>query len=81
MRRNEAREVVKKIAETATPHNRKERRALMKKYPAYRRAVKDAAASATLGLEEMFRDKWNDSETLNEGDREYNDWEDEEYID
>lgn len=49
--------------------NRAERRKMMRKYPAYRHAVKDAAKKSVNDLEEMFRKKWEeDDSTMNDGE-------------
>ena len=45
---------------------------MMKKYPVYRKALKQAAAAATEDMEKVFQKKWQeDDETLNLGERDY----------
>jgi len=54
--------------------NRAERRRMMKKFPGYRKALKEASQKTVDNLEEMFRRRWNnDDETLNDGEKNYDD--------
>lgn len=48
--------------------NREERRRMVKKFPAYKKALKGGAKKAVDDLEKMFQKQWNDDETLNNGD-------------
>ena len=48
--------------------NRAERRNLKKNLPGYKTALDQATAAAVDNLERMFREKWEDDETLNGGD-------------
>ena len=63
--------------------NRAERRMMMKKFPAYRKALKGAAQEAVDNLEDMLKKYWeeNDDETLNDGEEYPEDDEDEIYDD
>lgn len=47
---------------------------MMKKFPGYRKALKEASQKTVDNLEEMFRRRWNnDDETLNDGEKNYDD--------
>ena len=48
--------------------NRAERRRIMKKFPGYRKALKDASQKTVDDLEKMFQKQWSNDETLNNGD-------------
>lgn len=49
--------------------NRAERRRIMKKFPGYRKVLKQASQKTVDDLEKMFQKQWdNDDETLNDGD-------------
>jgi hypothetical protein len=41
---------------------------MVKKFPAYKKALKGGAKKAVDDLEKMFQKQWNDDETLNNGD-------------
>lgn len=47
--------------------NREERRRMIKKFPAYKKALKSGTKKAVDDLEKMFQKQWDD-ETLNDGD-------------
>ena len=50
---------------------------MMKKFPGYRKALKKASQKTVSDLEEMFQRKWDkDDETLNDGEKSYDDDED-----
>ena len=54
--------------------NRAERRKMMKTIPGYKKALKSATEKAVDDLETMFRRNWEeDDETLNNGERSYDD--------
>lgn len=40
----------------------------MKKFPGYRKALKDASQKTVDDLEKMFQKQWSNDETLNNGD-------------
>lgn len=63
--------------------NRADRRKMMKTIPGYRKAINEAAKEAVDNLETMFKRNWEDDETLNngEGDYDYDDGEDDIYND
>ena len=48
--------------------NRAERRRIMKKFPGYRKALKDASQKTVDDLEKTFQKQWSNDETLNNGD-------------
>lgn len=61
--------------------NRAERRMMMKKFPAYRKALKGATQEAVDNLENMLKKYWEENdETLNDGEGNYNDDDDEDDI-
>ena len=45
-----------------SPHNRQERRKMMKKYPRYRQGVKDMSEKVFADLEKLFESKWAGNE-------------------
>lgn len=54
--------------------NRAERRKMMKTIPGYKKALKSVTEKAVDDLEMMFRRNWEeDDETLNNGERSYDD--------
>jgi hypothetical protein len=54
--------------------NRAERRKMMKTIPGYKKALKSVTEKAVDDLEMMFRRNWKeDDETLNNGERSYDD--------
>ena len=53
--------------------NRAQRRKMMKKNPQYKKLVKENATAALNNLEEVFKKRWHEDETLNEGYREEDD--------
>ena len=54
--------------------NRAERRKMMKTIPGYKKALKSVTEKAVDDLETMFRRNWEeDDETLNNGERSYDD--------
>lgn len=54
--------------------NRVERRKMMKTIPGYKKALKSTTEKAVDDLETMFRRNWEeDDETLNNGERSYDD--------
>lgn len=62
--------------------NRAERRMMMKKFPAYRKALKGATQEAVDNLENMLKKYWEENdETLNDGEEYPDDSEDEIYDD
>lgn len=62
--------------------NRAERRAMMKKFPAYRKALKGATQEAVDNLENMLKKYWEENdETLNDGEEYPDDSDDEIYDD
>ena len=56
--------------------NRAERRRMMKKFPGYRRVLKEASQKTVNDLEKMFQKQWDNDETLNDGEKSYDDDED-----
>ena len=57
--------------------NRAERRRMMKKFPGYRKVLKEASQKTVNDLEKMFQKQWDkDDETLNDGEKSYDDDED-----
>lgn len=55
--------------------NRAERRKMMRKIPGYKKALKTASKKAVEDMEKSFQKQWiaAQDETLNEGQRDYND--------
>ena len=45
----------------------------MKKFPGYRKALKDASQKTVDDLEKMFQKQWSNDETLNNGEKSYDD--------
>ena len=45
----------------------------MKKFPGYKKALKGASQKAVNDLEKMFQKQWNNDETLNDGEKSYDD--------
>ena len=54
--------------------NRQQRRKLMREIPSYKKAVSEISAKALDDLEKMFQKRWVDDETLNDGERDYSDF-------
>lgn len=62
--------------------NRAERRKMMKKIPGLKNVLKTATEKAVDDLEVMFKQNWEeDDETLNNGEKSYDDGEDDIYND
>lgn len=53
--------------------NRADRRKMMKTIPGYRKAINEATKEAVDNLETMFKRNWEDDETLNNGEGDYDD--------
>lgn len=54
--------------------NRAARRKMVRKFPGYRKALKSATEKAVDDLEMIFKRNWEENdETLNDGERSYND--------
>ena len=53
--------------------NRAGRRRMMKKFPGYRRVLKEASQKTVNDLEKMFQKQWDNDETLNDGEKNYDD--------
>lgn len=50
---------------------------MMKKFPGYRKVLKEASQKTVNDLEKMFQKQWDkDDETLNDGEKSYDDDED-----
>lgn len=50
----------------------------MKEIPGYKKAVSEISAKTLDDLEKMFQKRWVDDETLNDGERDYPDFVDDE---
>lgn len=46
---------------------------MMKKFPGYRRVLKEASQKTVNDLEKMFQKQWDNDETLNDGEKSYDD--------
>jgi len=53
--------------------NRAGRRRMMKKFPGYRKVLKEASQKTVNDLEKMFQKQWDNDETLNDGEKSYDD--------
>lgn len=46
---------------------------MMKKFPGYRKVLKEASQKTVNDLEKMFQKQWDNDETLNDGEKSYDD--------
>lgn len=53
--------------------NREERRRMVKKFPTYKKALRSGTKKAVDDLEKMFQKQWSNDETLNNGEKSYDD--------
>lgn len=59
--------------------NRADRRKMMRTIPGYKKTVHDAAQKAVDNLENMFKKQWDNDATVNEGNYDYGEDDDDEF--